>query len=81
MPVIYRESGFQFFFYSNEGDPLEPAHIHVRSGENSAKYWLEPVISLESSYGFHSRDLRRIQGIIEQNFDLMLRSWNEHFSL
>lgn len=29
MPVILRINGFRFFFYSNEGNPLEPAHIHV----------------------------------------------------
>ncbi|WP_248843036.1 DUF4160 domain-containing protein [Comamonas thiooxydans] len=29
MPVILRYQGFKLFFYSNEGNPLEPAHIHV----------------------------------------------------
>ena len=30
MPVVLRLEGFKFFFYSNEGNPQEPAHIHVR---------------------------------------------------
>lgn len=29
MPVILRVNGFRFFFYSNEGNPLEPAHIQT----------------------------------------------------
>lgn len=29
MPVILRFKGYIFFFYSNEGNPLEPAHIHI----------------------------------------------------
>jgi hypothetical protein len=31
MPVVFRHSSFRFFFYSNDGDPREPLHIHVRS--------------------------------------------------
>ena len=42
MPVVFRYKGFRFFFYSNEGDPLEPLHIHVRKAECVAKLWLEP---------------------------------------
>lgn len=33
MPVILRIKGYSFFFYSNEGTPLEPQHIHVRNSE------------------------------------------------
>lgn len=33
MPTVFRDGGFRFFFYSNEGDPREPVHVHVeRSG-------------------------------------------------
>lgn len=46
MPVILRFKGYKFFFYSNEGNPLEPAHIHVRSAEGEAKFWRVPDISL-----------------------------------
>jgi hypothetical protein len=29
----FRFGGFRFFFYSNEGDPWEPVHIHVERGD------------------------------------------------
>ncbi|WP_284734689.1 DUF4160 domain-containing protein [Sphingosinicella terrae] len=29
MPTVFRRQGFRFFFYSNEGSPLEPIHVHV----------------------------------------------------
>jgi hypothetical protein len=29
MPVVFRIEGFRFHFFSNEGDPREPIHIHV----------------------------------------------------
>lgn len=28
MPVILRVTGYVFYFYSNEGDPREPVHVH-----------------------------------------------------
>ena len=30
MPKVFEINGFKFFFFSNEGNPLEPCHIHVR---------------------------------------------------
>ncbi len=42
MPVVFRYKGYRFFFYSNEGNPREPLHIHVRKGDAIAKLWLEP---------------------------------------
>jgi hypothetical protein len=46
---VYRFRGYRFFFFSREGN--EPRHIHVRQGDNYAKYWLEPV-ALAESRGF-----------------------------
>lgn len=40
MPTVLRLGRFRFFFFSNEGN--EPPHIHVRAGEDEAKFWLEP---------------------------------------
>ncbi|NGZ82886.1 DUF4160 domain-containing protein [Duganella aceris] len=30
MPVILRYKGYALYFYSSEGVPREPMHIHVR---------------------------------------------------
>ncbi|WP_394700159.1 DUF4160 domain-containing protein [uncultured Parasphingorhabdus sp.] len=30
MPKIFEWQGYRFYFYSNEGNPPEPVHIHVR---------------------------------------------------
>jgi len=46
MPTVFRERGFRFFFYSNEGSPRESLHIHVEKGSAEAKFWLEPEIRL-----------------------------------
>jgi hypothetical protein len=44
MPVVFRHHGFRFFFYSNEGNPREPVHIHVEQAETEAKFWLLPFL-------------------------------------
>jgi paraquat-inducible protein B len=46
MPVILRLEGYSFLFYSNEGTPREPAHIHVRKARDEAKFWLFPIVAL-----------------------------------
>ena len=57
MPVIFRERGARFFFFSNEGSPREPVHIHVEKDEAEAKFWLRQEVTLADSYGFTRREL------------------------
>ena len=53
MPVVFREGGLRYFFFSNEGDPREAVHVHVKGGAtrrqdlgragsfNRGKLWLQ----------------------------------------
>ncbi len=59
-------------------EPLEPPHIHVEEEESYAKFWLNPI-QLAASYGFSSHELRKIGRIIEENVELLRRSWDEFF--
>ena len=79
MPVILRYKGYRFFFYSNEGVPREPLHVHVRKGENLAKIWLEPDIAVCEAYGFSSRELNELIEVSQENLELFRKAWNEHF--
>jgi hypothetical protein len=79
MPVVFREDGLRYFFYSNEGAPREAPHIHVQGGGRDAKIWLEPDLAIEDSYGFNPRELSGILRVIERNRDLILRAWHGHF--
>ena len=78
MPVVFRLDGFKFFFYSNEGDPREPPHIHVTKGGAKAKFWLRPV-ALASNFAFDARTLRELEAMVEANVPRIERVWNEHF--
>jgi hypothetical protein len=80
MPVIFRYKGYKFFFYSNEGNPREPIHVHVRSSDGEAKFWLEPKAHLGDSTGFDAATLRELTEVIENNATLIERTWNEYFA-
>ena len=36
------------------------AHVHVRSGQGEAKFWLHPMVHLDNSSGFDARTLREL---------------------
>jgi hypothetical protein len=79
VPVIFRYDGFKFFFFSNEGNPREPAHVHVRKGSASAKFWLMPEVRVARSDSFEPKVLRELAKVVEANKELIERTWNEYF--
>ena len=80
MPAIYRYRGYRFFFFSNEGLPPEPAHIHVRHGERVAKFWLVPDVALAGAWGMSAAELNQLRKIVEQRREEFERAWHEHFA-
>ena len=81
MPAVFRDGGLRYFFFSNEGQPPEPLHIHVTGGGRDAKVWLEPDIALAESYGFNPRELSVILRAVAENRDLIVRAWRDHFGI
>lgn len=80
MPTVFRYRGYRFFFYSNEGDPLEPLHIHVIKGENVAKFWIEPEVAVAQNYGMNPPELTKLIKIVSDHEELIRESWNEYFN-
>ena len=79
MPVVLRYKGFRFFFYSNEGSPREPLHVHVRGGGGEAKFWLRPAVHVAPGHGLDARTLRELAAVVEANAQLIERTWHEYF--
>ena len=79
MPVIFRESGLRYYFFSNEGSPRETPHVHVKGGGRDAKIWIDPEVCIADSYGFNSRELSAILRVVAENRDRILRAWHEYF--
>ncbi len=79
-PTIIRYKAYRLFFFSNEGNPLEPIHIHIRKGEALAKFWIEPRACLAENYGFNSKELKEIEELVKGNEQEIKAKWNQYFT-
>ena len=80
MPTVLREGGFRLYFYSDEGDPREPPHVHVEEAGGRAKVWIGEVEPrLARGKGLSDRDLAVILRLVATHRALILRTWHGHF--
>ena len=79
MPKVFEWNGYKFFFFSNEGTPSEPLHVHVRKGEKVAKFWIEPLVSVAYNFEMTSKELKELQAVVEQNVAMIRSKWNDYF--
>lgn len=78
MPSVLRADGYRFFFYSDEGNPREPPHIHAASGEGAAKFWLEPV-ELVKSKRLSASEITVLHRLVTRYRHTFLEAWHAHF--
>jgi hypothetical protein len=57
MPTVLRWGPYRAFFYS--ADSAEPAHVHVRSGDMEAKFWLHDL-TIAINVGFRAHEIGSI---------------------
>lgn len=72
------------FFWSNEGDPPEPVHVHVgkRIGPGCTKIWIlsDGSAQVQSNGSkMPQRDIRRISKVIEAYSDVIVTMWEQYF--
>jgi hypothetical protein len=79
MPVVFRHLGIRFYFFSNEGSPREPAHIHATRADADAKLWLRPEVRIAESVGFSRQELADLVRIVAARRAAIERAWREHF--
>jgi len=79
MPEVFRDRGFRFFFYSNEGSPREPVHVHVEKEGVEAKFWLRPAVRVAYNDGYDARSLRLITALVTAQRERIERAWHEYF--
>lgn len=79
MPVILRYKGYALFFFSSEGEPREPMHIHVRGQGGTAKIWLEPEVKVASSRGIPAATLRQLVRLVREQRRLFIHCWKGYF--
>lgn len=76
MPTVLRIGSFRFHFFSDEGQ--EPAHIHIRTPEGECKFWLEPAVCLARNRGVRPHDLRQIEQLGFEHYDLLRKAFHEY---
>jgi len=77
MPELFRHYGFIFMFFSHEH---EPVHVHVRGNGGDAKYnWDGKRFIREYARQIKANDLKRIEQMIAENTDIILKRWKEVF--
>lgn len=80
MPKVFDWNGYRFHFFSNEGDPREPVHIHATKAPATAKFWLRPDVAVSYNKGFNAKVLSQLVSVIEERADEIESAWNEHFA-
>ncbi|MBI5878374.1 MAG: DUF4160 domain-containing protein [Chloroflexi bacterium] len=69
MPTTLRIGAHRFYFYSYDCE--EPRHMHVDREHMSAKFWLDPDVSLEANYSYSRKELRDIERMIRDNLETL----------
>jgi hypothetical protein len=74
MPTTLRTGPYRFYFYSY--DCGEPRHSHIDRENMSAKFWLDPNVSLAENFGFPRKELRHIERVIRENLETLRNEWD-----
>ncbi|BCX05918.1 MAG: hypothetical protein KatS3mg053_3856 [Candidatus Roseilinea sp.] len=74
MPNALRLGPYRFYFYSY--DCSEPRHMHVDRDDMSAKFWLDPDVTLAENRGYSRKELRDIERIMRQNLETLRHEWD-----
>jgi hypothetical protein len=77
MPTVLVVGKYRFFFNSREEMRM---HIHVNTSEGTAKFWLEPLVSLADYFNLSTKELKEIQNLTEEHKDEFTRAWQQHFN-
>ena len=86
MPQIFSIGSYLVYFLSNEGEPLEPVHVHVSLGtpqKNATKIWITKnlhCVLCNNNSKIPSHILNNIMEIIENRAFEVLAKWREKFS-
>ena len=81
MPQLYRIGEFRIYFWMNEGEPLEPIHVHVSKGTpsgNSTKILITEAgncVLQNNNSQISMHQLNDLMRIIESLSDEITEKW------
>lgn len=74
MPIVLRESGFDFKINT---DDHEPMHVHVWHQGNLVIINFENEVEVRNNYGFNNNEMRLAKRIVERNQEHLQARWRE----
>ena len=85
MPQVLRIGPYSVYFWSNEGKPLEPVHVHIAKGTpepNATKIWITKTLHCfvcNNNSKIPSHVLNNLFAIIESRAFEIVGTWQERF--
>ena len=85
MPQIFKFGPYTVYFWSDEGDPLEPIHVHIaegKSGKDATKIWITSAgktLLCHNKSEISFSDLRKLMRAIEANVTEVINAWYQFF--
>lgn len=84
MPKLFEFFNYKVYFWSNEGEPLEPIHIHIGEefNANSTKIWLNSDGTFEvanNNSRIPNKALNRMLKSMKPYYDEIVKSWEEYY--
>ena len=65
-------------FFSKEHEPI---HVHVEGNDGMAKFdWDGVKFVLVETHNIKAGDMKKIKFAIDENADIIISRWNEHFN-
>lgn len=85
MPQVFKVGSYWIYFWSNEGDPLEPVHVHIAEGNpvaNATKVWITEsgkTLLCNNNSDIPKVALRNIMRVIEARSSAVKSKWYDYF--
>ena len=75
-PTIFREGSYRFFFFSREESRM---HVPVNHPDGEAKFWLQPALTLATSTGLSSQQIKEAQRLVAVHIEEITHALRTHF--
>ena len=85
MPQIFRIGPYLIYFWTNEGVPLEPVHVHISEGipsSNATKVWITKTgkcLLANNNSKIPTKNLRVVLSILEARSCEIIETWVDYF--
>lgn len=86
MPQLLSFGSYRIFFWSNEGSPIEPVHVHISNGipnADATKIWItksgKVLLANPNDKRIPPKILAHLLKMIEAQSDIIISEWEKRF--